>query len=401
MPRPNPEVLTSTTTLNYRNRTTSTSTNTVHTKYYRTWSGSNSAGYPAHKVYNNHSTRMSKTLDFGQYLCDWRSPSSPEFAHWDGNCVLDAGTNLPSGCPYLFGNVIHDTSLQNKAINTCIDNIKDNKVNLAQMYAERKQVVDSILGTAERLSKAISALRRRRFQDALKHLGIHSHPKPFTRDLANNWLALQYGWKPLLSDVRNSAEALAQSAMGHPIRVKSENVTKRINPAWKGFDDQGNYGKFEWAFSEKTTVIKCKLEYEVTNDFARQGNKLSIDDPLTLAWELLPYSFVADWFLPVGDFLSRLNYDSGLTYMGGCLSSLTTQSSKITCVAGTKSITVGGNNTFVATFGGLPGRFAESRFDRVIYINPPRPDWPAFKDPFSVTHVTNAMALLRGSFKVK
>ena len=32
---------------------------------------------------------------------------------------------------------------------------------------------------------------------------------------------------------------------------------------------------------------------------------LSLDNPAVLAWEALPYSFVVDWFIPIGDYLNE------------------------------------------------------------------------------------------------
>jgi hypothetical protein len=34
---------------------------------------------------------------------------------------------------------------------------------------------------------------------------------------------------------------------------------------------------------------------------------LGLYDPAGLAWELLPFSFVADWFVPIGNYLENLN----------------------------------------------------------------------------------------------
>jgi hypothetical protein len=38
-----------------------------------------------------------------------------------------------------------------------------------------------------------------------------------------------------------------------------------------------------------------------------------LKDPLSVAWELLPYSFVADWFIPIGDFLQARGLSQALT----------------------------------------------------------------------------------------
>jgi hypothetical protein len=39
----------------------------------------------------------------------------------------------------------------------------------------------------------------------------------------------------------------------------------------------------------------------------KQLSQLGITNPALLVWELIPYSFVIDWLIPVGDFLSSLD----------------------------------------------------------------------------------------------
>lgn len=40
-------------------------------------------------------------------------------------------------------------------------------------------------------------------------------------------------------------------------------------------------------------------------------------NPLEVIWELVPLSFVADWFLPIGDYLSALDAPFRFTHIGG------------------------------------------------------------------------------------
>jgi hypothetical protein len=40
-------------------------------------------------------------------------------------------------------------------------------------------------------------------------------------------------------------------------------------------------------------------------------------NPINLLWELIPFSFVADWFLPIGSYLEALKAWEGATFLGG------------------------------------------------------------------------------------
>jgi hypothetical protein len=49
--------------------------------------------------------------------------------------------------------------------------------------------------------------------------------------------------------------------------------------------------------------------YDMLHNFAEVG----FTNPLEVAWELVPFSFAADWFVPVGSWLSGLDALLGLT----------------------------------------------------------------------------------------
>jgi len=37
------------------------------------------------------------------------------------------------------------------------------------------------------------------------------------------------------------------------------------------------------------------------------AHRISLGNPMELAWELIPFSFVVDWFLPIGNWISALD----------------------------------------------------------------------------------------------
>jgi hypothetical protein len=64
--------------------------------------------------------------------------------------------------------------------------------------------------------------------------------------------------------------------------------------------------------------IDARVDYEILDSFRGSG----ISNPALVAWELVPFSFVADWFVPVGDWLKQLDALLGLTVEGTCTSEL-------------------------------------------------------------------------------
>ena len=49
-----------------------------------------------------------------------------------------------------------------------------------------------------------------------------------------------------------------------------------------------------------------RIYYEMTEQMSAPRS-LGLMDPLSVVWELIPYSFVVDWFIPIGTYLENLN----------------------------------------------------------------------------------------------
>jgi hypothetical protein len=52
---------------------------------------------------------------------------------------------------------------------------------------------------------------------------------------------------------------------------------------------------------KRVRYIQCELSEPLSTSRA-----LGLLDPLTVVWEIIPYSFVVDWFLPIGSYLENL-----------------------------------------------------------------------------------------------
>jgi hypothetical protein len=59
--------------------------------------------------------------------------------------------------------------------------------------------------------------------------------------------------------------------------------------------------------------INGVARYKISDPTMKQVSQFGITNPLLLAWELIPYSFVVDWLFPVGRFLSSLDALNGIS----------------------------------------------------------------------------------------
>lgn len=120
-------------------------------------------------------------------------------------------------------------------------------------------------------------------------------------DISGTWLSLKYGWLPLVSDVYEALRAFhrKQETRVARYRVSTHDVDK-VNIA------SNSYYKI-WCTRVSSLTIICDVTEEPS-----AFRQLGFANPASLVWEKLPFSFVIDWFIPIGDFLDNWSYLGGL-----------------------------------------------------------------------------------------
>lgn len=278
--------------------------------------------------------------------------------------------------------------------------LKDQTVNLAQAFAERKMTANLILETAKKLATAYYHLREGSLAKAADALGVHAgsralrtYKKKFEKSqrkaAANSWLELQYGWKPLLNDVYGSAELLAQKFYAESKGKAKASAKRSYTRVITGVIDNVPYE------DTITTEIEVKytLYYSTTTEALHTLSQVGISNPAVLAWELLPYSFVVDWFIPIGNYLSSIDATLGLNFLQGArtIFERTTVVRKYTC-----KDRYNGLDYYTVDAVGIKRGY---RVTRTSLKDFPTVMYPTFKNPLSMGHALNAIALLTQTFK--
>lgn len=201
------------------------------------------------------------------------------------------------------------------------DKIQNMKVNLAQAMGERKQTARLLEDTANRVIRSVRSLRKGNIHSFCKEWGVpvkrrHQRwdPKKISKKWANLWLEYHYGWKPFFSDVYGSVETLADQALEREgiirTRVRAEEMVN-LNDTISGISvDYPPKPTATRTLTLSGNIRGYGYAYFTTE---RLMPTLGIGNPALLAWELLPFSFVADWFLGVGNFLQGINAMDGVT----------------------------------------------------------------------------------------
>lgn len=139
----------------------------------------------------------------------------------------------------------------------------------------------------------------------------------FSRSIAELWLQYRYGVRPILSDIDGVMKGLQKTVgkVRKTTRANGDLKTSRYTIHQKQFS---SYGMVVGAScSDICTVRAMSLdEYQAEMAF---NTGFSAKGLITLPWELIPYSFVVDWFTNVGDVLGSMVPSLALTQLGSCI----------------------------------------------------------------------------------
>lgn len=262
-------------------------------------------------------------------------------------------------------------------------------INLAQHFAERKQTENLFLDFGKRVVASARALRRGRPQDVYDAItGGKQLPKNWRRGFSpearqratDNWLAFQFGVRPLVSDMSSSIEAYYKARRAKPI-IKAFRVSPK---GWRGHDSTVQYGpvnptRYECEATSTKRVV-CYAELDDDTGLWSVSSQLGLTNPALLLWELIPFSFIVDYAINVGDFLEA----SGT-------------------IKGVKRVSINVTDTVVldsiATDGVGTATWKQVIKTRDITGSLPLPVLKFKQDPFSGTQIVNTLAVLSAQFR--
>lgn len=275
--------------------------------------------------------------------------------------------------------------------------LKNKRVDLGVAYAERKATSRMLGDTATRLARSVRELQRGNFRNAARAIGIVKDPgRPRGSNWTNHWLQLQYGWKPLLSDVYGACDALSRrDPSDWRVTATASRKDKSYYSVYSppgGTSTPTNMDAYRGEAVRERGVF-VRLDALPANDLTMSFTSLGVTNPLLVAWELVPYSFVVDWFFPLGNWLDSL--DALLGY-GPAWSSISQRNYCTWFETGLSKYDYTTKGSFVEN--NYEGRQELLKIVRTAQSGVPLPTLPRFKDPRSLGHMANGLSLLAQAF---
>lgn len=318
------------------------------------------------------------------------------YQYWNGS----AQTMFPAMYSGIIASGHHnydDTQVAIRAEQHALSKCANMKMNVAQSFAERKQTANLLISSVNRFVTVAMLLRKGKFSEVNRALGkrrqLFSGKRfekdavrpPTQKDFSNLWLEYSYGWRPLLADVYGAAELLAQTATkSRPLSARG--TYKNLETLKSRYT---SFGVTSECITQREQSGLCRFEFDITDQLADVLKSTGISNPALLAWELLPYSFVVDWFIPVGNYLENWNAASGLKFVRGH----TTVRTRSTSVC--KHV---GNTQGYEFLSGYECYATVARINRSKLSTFPSARFPTFSLDLNLSQVTSGLALLHQIF---
>jgi hypothetical protein len=123
---------------------------------------------------------------------------------------------------------------------------------------------------------------------------------------------------PIINDMNTIIEGVKKKTGNVRKRTVSESqIMRSVSSTIVRDNGLGGIGHIGKQISDKVTVKAISLDEYNVNQLENVG--FTAKGLITLPWELIPYSFVVDWFVNVGDFLGSLVPLPGVKPLGSCL----------------------------------------------------------------------------------
>lgn len=120
----------------------------------------------------------------------------------------------------------------------------------------------------------------------------------------NMWLEYTFGWVPLVADVHQVLKVKSD-----PFEVARSYGTASLRDIVRQSD------RYYINLLEAKVRTVCTAGIRITNPNVALLTQLGLNNPLAVAWDVIPFSFVVDWFFKISTYLNTYNDMAGFAYV--------------------------------------------------------------------------------------
>jgi hypothetical protein len=299
--------------------------------------------------------------------------------------IQDRGPISLSVAPTAIPQWMIDTAFNN-ALSSMNDQLRgtlDLSVDIAQAGQVSKMLKDTY-----NLVRSVKAMPKELIKLNVK-VFARKGPKNAAKAIGSKWLEYQYGWRPLMQSVYDTAQQIIESPQRLlTIRGRGSSASEEVTT----FNDYGQKHDSRAKLSARCE-FKCHFLPPTVTQLASQFTSLN---PVSIAWELIPYSFVVDWFVNVGGYIRDVETAclNASAFNRGYVT-LTTLGSSSSSISGEYRYSDGVSYIFCAASSSR----RQVSLNRSVLTSFPLPRAPRFSVNLGSGRLLNAAALLSQHLK--
>lgn len=256
-----------------------------------------------------------------------------------------------------------------EAITSAWSKVSCNEAEALVQIAESRKTLLSLISIFRRAYKIFKQLKRLQLNDVAKEFSL--------TELKNRYMELRYALRPLMYDARGLVKVLGgerpperQTFRGWQIGAESQtynNVMLRNNGTVTAYGSQ---------YAQRNVEVRAGVLTAIqafNNNIVSDIKALGLTEPVDAIWELIPFSFIIDWFFNVGKIIASWSPNVGMRTLASWYSVI-----DMSTIAG--EVETATNNTYYNYTNIAQRSGSYSRIDIAKYRlpNPDRPILPSF-----------------------
>lgn len=220
-------------------------------------------------------------------------------------------SNLIGDCGFLPAPSLDVNDLIDLAVAKAWSRVSASEAQVLVMLAEGEKTVASLVQIFIRLLKILRAVKRLDIKTLCKELTA--------KELARRYLELRYSLRPLLHDAHDCITAFATTAKTIDDRltfrakenasVNDSDVLTNTN-TWT--NSTGTWSRSSHTYRLTSRVVDVRAGVLTQVGVISKLNIWGFYSPVEAMWELIPFSFIVDWFFNVGQTIASWTPECGL-----------------------------------------------------------------------------------------
>lgn len=247
---------------------------------------------------------------------DWNVQGKPyrdplQFSYTHQAVLSYSDSSNPDGNTSPSINTHDNSSVRNRAYERLMSSL-GNQSSWGTNLAEARQSVGTCEARARQLARFAGALGKRNwggFVAAAQILKMSAVPPGVSKkkSFSDNFLEYHFGWAPAMQDIHDAVDTMSKADFG------SRKIRGSASSTEQSFVHQDT-GFLSFVDTLEFWTQKCAMgcRVRIANDSAFLASQMGLVNPLTVAWDLVPFSFVVDWFTNVGQILGAMTGFVGL-----------------------------------------------------------------------------------------